>query len=263
MLCQDLSGQLSLFTGRTNAKTIRESYIIIVMSSRTLLLLGVAALVLVTPISISAWRFDGRTLDRVPLPAALHLMPAAMIADFDDDGTQERLTLESGRATIWTESQKRWQSPRDWRVEDARIADLDRDGNPEVVLLVWRPFASWPVDAWLPHGGRIDNFHDSNGMSCHVILIGWKQGSYRELWAGSAMANPVNRLVVADLMGNDRQYLVTLEGEYDDSPSASSRRLKVWEWNGFGFTIVTELEDSFRFIDTAQTDGGQILILAP
>ena len=157
----------------------------------------------------------------------------------------ETLTLTAGRVVIATESKARWQSPPAWQVEQAQITDLNRDGIPEATLLVWRPFKPWPVDTWLPNGGRIESFHDREGRSCHMILIGWKQGSFRELWAGSAMAEPVNNFAVADLVGNDRQVLVTLEGKYDDPPSVPSRRLKVWEWNGFGFTVVHELADSF------------------
>jgi hypothetical protein len=147
-------------------------------------------------------------------------------------------------------------------VEQARITDLNRDGVPEVTLLVWRPFKPWPVDAWLPHGGRIESFQDAREMSCHIILVGWRQGIYRELWAGSAMSHPVKDFVAADLRGNGRQYLVALEGEYADPVSAPARRLKVWEWNGFGFAIVHELDGSFHFIGTAQTSGGQTLILS-
>ncbi|MGE5376426.1 MAG: hypothetical protein ACM3XO_15310 [Bacteroidota bacterium] len=102
-------------------------------------------------------------------------------------------------------------------------------------------------------------------MSCHIILIGWKQGAYRELWAGSAMANPVKRFTTVDLLGTGAQYLVTLEGEYEDPLSAPARRLKLWEWNGFGFTVVNELDDSFPLmgIAIAQTSNRQEVILSP
>ena len=133
--------------------------------------------------------------------------------------------------------------------------------SPEATLLVWRPFKPWPVDTWLPHGGRISSFHDANGLSCHMILIGWKQDAFREVWAGSAMADPVDSFVAADLTGNGKQYLVTLEGKYDDVASAPARRLKVWEWNGFGFTVVNELEESFSLMSSAQIHNKQVLVL--
>jgi hypothetical protein len=233
------------------------------MSRRVLLLFTFAVLGLVSPAPIQAWQLDDLGLKHVAMPYVLPLDAATNSADFDEDGLEETLTSTGSGAAIWAGSQIRWESPQTWQVEQARVTDLNRDGIPEATLLVWRPFRPWPVDAWLPHGGRIDNFHDSNGMSCHIILIGWKQGSFRELWAGSAMADPIKIFTVADLMGNGQQYLVTLEGQYDDLPSSPARRLKVWEWNGFGFTNVNELEKAFSLMGTAETNDRQILILSP
>ena len=229
---------------------------------RVFLLLVIAALALVTPAPIHAWELKETGLERVSTPSALYSIPAQTSADFNQDGITETLTLNEGRATIQTRDQIRWRSPEAWQVRQALIADLNRDNLPEAVLLVWRPFKPWPVDAWLPVGGRIDSFHDSKGMSCHIILIGWHRDSFRERWAGSALAEPVERFVVADLAGNGQQYLVTLEGKYDDPPSAPSRNLKVWEWNGFGFTVVYAMPGSFSLMATTQTQDGRVLILS-
>ena len=232
------------------------------MSHRASLLLAIAALALVTPAPIHAWRLNDTALERVPLPAGAHVVAAGTSADFDRDGIAETLVLIEGRAAIRTGSQIRWQSPQAWQVRQAVIADLDRDGLPEAALLVWRPFKPWPVDKWLPNGGRIDDFHDARGMSCHIILIGWYHDSFRERWAGSALAAPVDHLAAADLRGNGRGYLVTLEGTYDDAMQAPSRHLKVWEWNGFGFSLVYELPGSFSLMATTQMQDGQVLILS-
>jgi len=231
------------------------------MSTRPFLLLAIAAVALVSPAPLQAWQMDPLGLKRIPIPSSLRPVATKTSADLDHDGTPETLAITEGHAMLLTKSQVRWQSPPTWRVEQAQITDLNYDGVPEVTLLVWRPFKPWPVDTWLPHGGRINSFHDSRGMSCHMILIGWKQGAFREVWAGSAMADPVNRFVAADLTGNGKQYLVTLEGNYDDPSSAPARRLKVWEWNGFGFTVVNNLEESFSLMGTAQANNKQVLIL--
>jgi hypothetical protein len=148
-------------------------------------------------------------------------------------------------------------------VQQALIADLNRDGLPEIVLLVWRPFKPWPIDAWLPSGGRIKNFHDSAGRSCHIILIGWAKNSFRERWAGSAMAEPIKTFAVTKLTGNETEFLVTLESSYDDPPSAPARQLKVWEWNGFGFTLVSKMTGSFSQLEIVRAGDGQSLILTP
>jgi hypothetical protein len=233
------------------------------MPGRPFVLLVLAALALVSPSPLQARGWEDLTLQGAPIPLDLHLVAAGTSTDFDNDGIPESLALTGGQVTIRTGSRTRWQSPAAWRVAQAQISDLNHDGLPEATLLVWRPFKPWPVDAWLPHGGRIESFQDSDGLSCHFILIGWKQDAFREVWAGSAMADPVQRFAAADLAGNGKPYLVTLEGAYDDPPSAPSRRLTVWEWNGFGFSIVKELEEAFSLMGIAQMDDRQVLVLSP
>lgn len=232
------------------------------MPRRSSLLLAIAALALVTPVRIHAWELKDIALRRVSLPSGAHVVAAETSADFDQDGFQETLTLTEGHATIKTGAEVRWQSPDIWQIQQTQVTDLNRDGLPEAALLVWRPFKPWPVDEWLPNGGRINNFHDARGLSCHIILIGWYQDSFRERWAGSALAEPVNRFAAADLAGDGRQYLITLEGRYDDLPSAPARNLKVWEWNGFGFTVVSTLPGSFSLLAIARMQDGQVLILS-
>jgi hypothetical protein len=231
------------------------------MPGRTALLLVVIALASVSPAPLHLWQLENLQLKQAPISSRLHVIRVEASSDLDRDGVPEILTLSNGRASILTGGRTRWQSPPAWQVVQAQVTDLNHDGLAEITLLVWRPFKPWPVDTWLPSGGRIKNFHDSKDRSCHVILIGWKQGVFRELWAGSALAEPVKSFAVANLMENDRQYLVALTGQYDDAPSALSRRLKVWEWNGFGFTVVNELEDSSSRLVPVQTEDGRIFIL--
>jgi hypothetical protein len=237
------------------------------MSRKKFLLLALAGLMLIspapTPYPLRGWKLTDSMLEPLPIPPDARPLAGPMSGDFDGDGIPETLTLANGQATIQSDGQIRWQSPPAWQVRQAQVADLNRDGLPEVVLLVWRPFKPWPVDAWLPSGGRISGFHDSGGMSCHIILIGWYRNSFRERWAGSALAEPVKTFAVADLTGNGKQFLVTLESIYDDPPSAPARQLKVWEWNGFGFTIVSKMAGSFNQLEIARAENGQILILAP
>jgi hypothetical protein len=183
--------------------------------------------------------------------------------DFDGDGIIEKITLTNGHVTVQNGEQIRWESPKAWQVQQIQVADLNNDNRPEIVLLVWRPFKPWPVDAWLPNGGRISEFHNSAGMSCHIILIGWDGNSFRERWAGSALAEPVKAFAAADLAGNGKQLLVTLESKYEDLFSAPAQNLKVWEWNGFGFSIVSKVQGAFNQLAIARESNGRVLILAP
>ena len=227
----------------------------------TLLALGL--LLQTSPAPLRAWELRPSGLAPAYLPAGnLAALPPSS-ADFNRDGLPERLQLTSGRLTIFSSAGAVWQSPPGWTVLQAQITDLNQDGIPEATLLVWRPFRPWPVDRWLPYGGRIADFHDAGGNSCHIILIGWRGGAYGELWAGSALAEPVKSFAAADLNGDGVQELVTLEGNYADSPSAPARALKVWEWNGFGFSIVSGIEGSFDKLALVRANPGPVLILVP
>jgi len=175
----------------------------------------------------------------------------------------ETVELANGHVIVRSGEQVCWESPKAWQVYQAQVADLNNDGKLEVILLVWRPFKPWPVDTWLPNGGRISEFHNSAGMSCHIILIGWSGNSFRERWAGSALAEPVKAFAVADLAGNGKQLLVTLESKYESLPSAPAPKLKVWEWNGFGFSIVSQVSGAFNQLAIAREGNGRLLIIAP
>jgi hypothetical protein len=228
-----------------------------------ILFVSINMLVQISPAPLHAWDLEGASLVQASIPTETVPLVPRLQADFEGNGQTERLSLSSGRATILSHGEAVWVSPGGWQVIQAEITDLNHDGIPEAALLVWRPFQPWPVDRWLPSGGRIASFHDASGYSCHIILIGWVRGSYQEVWAGSALAEPVRAFAVADLNGDGIQELVTLEGTYNDPRSAPAGMLKVWEWNSFGFTVVSSMGGTFSKMALVQASDGRILILVP
>jgi hypothetical protein len=217
----------------------------------------------ISPVHINAWVLEAANLVPALLSSgATPIIPVSQ-ADFNRDGQPEKISLMNGTATLVSASHTIWQSPESWQVTQAEITDLNGDKVPEATLLVWRPFHPWPVDEWLPSGGRIAAFHDVAGNSCHIIMITWQSHEYREMWAGSALAEPVSAFSVADLNNDGRQELITLEGTYTDPRSVSARLLKVWEWNGFGFSIVSKINGIFNKMALVQSGSGPILILVP
>jgi hypothetical protein len=228
-----------------------------------LLLLTVGALLQISPAGLVAYRLEPGGLIPVLVPYGMVSLGPIMQDDLDGNGTPETLELAGGHLSIYSVGQTVWKSPPAWHIEQAVISDLNHDGLPEVTLLLWRPFRPWPVDQWLPYGGRTAAFHNAEGLSCHIILIGWIRGAFRELWAGSPMADPIVSFAIAEMNDNQSQELVALEGRYSDSISDPARTIKIWEWNGFGFTVVSSMDGIFNKMTLVRADDGPILILVP
>jgi hypothetical protein len=228
-----------------------------------LVVLAAGMLLQSSPVPLRAFSLGSAGLTPVTIPGGNIPLPGRVQADFNGDGLPERLALNGGRLVILSGDAPAWQSPAAWTVRQAGITDLNRDCKPEATLLVWRPFRPWPVDRWLPHGGRIAGFHDAEGNSCQLILIGWRGRAYGEVWAGSALADPVRSFAVADLNGDNLQEMVTIEGSYTDTREVPAHALKVWEWNGFGFSVVSGMTGSFYKMALVRANAGRILILVP
>ena len=218
---------------------------------------------LTSPILPRAWQFGASGLELVQLPSSLQPVEALTTGDLNGNGLPERLSLSSSRASIYENEDLVWQSPPEWSISQAALTDLNQDGQLEATLLVWREFRPWPVDAWLPHGGRIASFHDSQNQSCHIILIGYSRGAYRELWAGSALADPIVSFAAADLDGDGVQELATLEGSYTTHRSGIAHTLKIWRWNFFGFNAVSSIEGTFHQMALSIGSEGSLFVLTP
>lgn len=217
-----------------------------------------------SPPALQTWVYDSEALLPIPLDTTLTPIPAPKHADLDQDGSPEHIRLRDGSLGIYanpSDTELLWMSPTEWQVWQAEITDFNRDSIPEVTLLVWRPHEPWPIDAYIPNPGRIQDFHDRRGQSCHLILIGWKRGAYRELWAGSALAEPLHSFAAADIDADGFQDLIVLETRYDDPAFLPARALSLWEWNGFGFTLLARQDGSFHGMLLVNSPHGTAQIL--
>ena len=227
------------------------------------LIYSILILIQLSPAPLRAWELAGDSIQAAPLPLASQEIIQPVQSDFDKNGEFERLEIIRGQAQILTGDQILWQSPHGWNVRQVGLSDLNQDGSIEAVLLVWRPFKPWPVDKWLPNGGRIDEFHNAIGESCHIILIGWHRNHFAERWAGSALAQPVTKLALADLNNDGFDELITLDSSYEAAPDFPAHALKVWEWNGFGFSLVSEQEGVFIDLKVILAPGLKPILLTP
>lgn len=179
------------------------------------------------------------------ISSSIELIPPAFSGDLDGDSLSECLVFEGQTLQITNcNGHVLWQSPHDWHVSEALIADMNHDGIKEAVLLVWRAFRPWPTDQFMLHGGRIQNHQNIEGQSCQLILIGWQKGAYREIWAGSALANPISNIRAADLDGDGLIELVALENDYDSNNKRG--QITVWRWVGFVFSLLNRSESRWE-----------------
>jgi hypothetical protein len=166
--------------------------------------------------------------------------------------------------------------PASWQVLMALQADLTRDGERECALLVWRPWQDWPIMRWSDTPSPIAANRDARGDSAHIILVeltangrpqtveGAQRSTYRELWAGSALAVPITQIAAGDVDGDGWMELVALEGDYATGRYGPARHVAVWRWNGFGFTLDWRSTPE-RFVTLALSDldgDGGVEILA-
>ncbi|HEX2979048.1 MAG TPA: hypothetical protein VHO48_02180 [Anaerolineaceae bacterium] len=203
-----------------------------------------AVLACASPVRIRAWQLSGDTFQERELWAAQNPLDRFERVDLDNDGQIETLQLTAGRVLIRSGDATVWESPKAWDVRQVLWSDLNHDGHQEATLLVWRPFKPWPIDRFIPHGGRIAAFQNEQGLSCHLILIGLVQGAYREVWAGSALAEPLQSIAVTDLDADGVQELVARETSYAQMAPTRGTALSVWNWNGFGFTLRARLNSA-------------------
>jgi len=224
-------------------------------------LLSFLALSLLSPANLSALEWRGQNFARAASPSSAAPLPQPTAADFDGDGSLDRLSITGGLARVTSSERVLWQSPAAWSVTEGLVTDLNHDGRRELTLLVWRPYTPWPIDRYVPHGGRLNGFQDEAGASCHLILIGWKDGGWREVWAGSALADPLFHLAATDIDGDGIEELMALEGRYGARRSTHAGNLTLWRWNGFGFNLDARWNVGFSQFQILRSADGHPLAL--
>ena len=133
--------------------------------------------------------------------------------DLTGDGAPEQVQMLAEQVAVYRDGAELWRSPQEWRVQDVALGDPNDDGRAEIVLALLKP--------------------DAAGKLCsHPFIVGYRQGAYRVLWGGSAVADPIRELELGDVDGDGLQEMVVIE-ERD-----GARAVAVWRWHGWGFSLV-------------------------
>jgi hypothetical protein len=150
--------------------------------------------------------------------------------DLTGDGVVEQVRLEEQQVIFCCGGVEVWRGLPEWRVVDLALGDPNDDGRRELLLALWKPDA-----AGVPRS--------------HPFIIGYREGAYRILWGGSAVADPIREVELGDVDGDGVQELIVLE-EWGDGCAVT-----VWRWHGWGFSLMWRSPPG-RYRDLALITGG-------
>jgi len=151
--------------------------------------------------------------------------------DLTGDGVPELVRRVGTQVRIEGDGVEVWRTPPDWAVIDVALGDPNDDGRGELLLAFRR--------------------EDNEGTSrSHPFIIGFREGTYRTLWGGSAVRDPIHEVELGDLDGDGAQELVVLESYGEDS-----RAITVWRWHGWGFSLQWRSEPG-AYSDLVLASGG-------
>ncbi len=129
------------------------------------------------------------------------------------------ILLKGRRVTVLREGEILWESPEKVKVQEALWADVDNDGEEEMVLLCWR----------VGRYGKNRPFwveRDEKKWSQHLLVCEYDQGMIRSKWMSSYLGMDVESVAVnGEEAPLSRLYLTDREG-----------KVSCWRWDSWGFT---------------------------
>ncbi len=124
------------------------------------------------------------------------------------------LTLSGKGLKLLSDEEPYWQTEEDWLIEDVIVTDINRDGDTELLLLLWKR-------------GRYGRFRpfwveeDEDGWSQHIFIYSLPEGTEapKQLWC----ASDLGRIVKSWELAEEKPWLLIL---HDDR---GERTLWIWE----------------------------------
>lgn len=173
--------------------------------------------------------------DRVSTGFFLAGQPAlAENHDLNCDGVIESYILENHSLKIMENDLKLWQSPADWKVASFVIGDANHNGIEELIMVVWKK-GSFGADKpfWI-------QLNDQQ-TQCHLFLFNLLDNKIKPVWMSSALHRPIKSLQIKDINQDGKNELVVQESSYYPLSRLinSDASTTLWQWNGWGFYLLT------------------------
>lgn len=176
------------------------------------LVAGVAALVALT-VTVALWRYGAF------LPGWINWKADSLKVDTNGNDQIETVILSNRHLTITNSAGDHYITPNNWLVTDISVGDMNIDGTPEVVALLWVLKSGsgayrFPVLDFIP------------GYTEYIYVFDYEGDEIKPLWHTTPLEDPVVGLHVYDL-GELAVY------------TADGRELH-WQWVDPGFSHIDE-----------------------
>ena len=160
--------------------------------------------------------------------------------DLTGDGVPEQVQLVAEQVVVSRAGTEVWRGLPEWRVVDLALGDPNDDGRGELLLALWKPPDADGVPGDSPEpSSRASRLSTTKSQAegsveaSHPFIIGYREGAYRILWGGSAVADPICEVELGDVDGDGVQELIVLE----EQGEGLDRAVTVWRWHGWGFSL--------------------------
>jgi hypothetical protein len=161
--------------------------------------------------------------------------------------------LKNGEFKITQSGNILWESSDDWYVTGFSFSDVTNDGLPEVSLSVWKK-GNFGVDK--PFWVKENDQSERN----HFFVFQFEDKTMKPIWQSSNLEAPNCEFVVVDLDNDNKNELVTVEGEYTSGRICQGKYLAVWKWNGWGFSNEWRSEKgNFGNLTVKEIDGRRLV----
>lgn len=176
---------------------------------------------------IITWEKDGKTLARRKSRKKIYYSKSL---DVDRDGEDELILLLgtpriNGKKDLCIIKKDLSFMVKDFNVsilnpKDFMIGEVNGDGVPDLLMLVYKTSRLHPVYAWRPFFYQVS------------------EGTLKPLWRGSRLSSPFTEIVLCDTDGDEKDELIAVEyNRY------CRKYLRAYQWNGFGFTGIASGKD--------------------
>ncbi|MDD3271020.1 MAG: hypothetical protein WC109_03950 [Syntrophomonadaceae bacterium] len=151
--------------------------------------------------------------------------------DLNHDGIMESYHLTRGKLNITQPDGINWSSPPEWNVQSFTLDDVTRDGNPELIMLLWKRGS---FDRHKP----LWQEQEKNNYSCHLFVYRLIENKLIPRWCSSALDRPIKSFSI-EKNSSGHTFLAVEEGCCSTycagRPIIIGKEHSNWIWKQWGF----------------------------